>query len=255
MSVKIMLDAGHHGNYNHSPVLDSYYESHAMWKLHLLLKQELEAFGFTVFTTRKELEKDLPLLERGMAAKGCDVFLSLHSNACGTEAVDRVEVYYPVVSAVKDDRGENLAKTLALAVARCMGVKDGVAKVKASKVYPDTEYYGVMRGASNAGVPLYFILEHSFHTNLRAAKWLSDESNLRKLAREEAMVLYRFFAVRRDGDVNLDGKVDREDTAVLKRAVLQGEALSDEQKKTADMNDDGLVNGLDYMILKSLLED
>ena len=63
MSVKIMLDAGHHGNYNHSPVLDSYYESHAMWKLHLLLKQELEAFvGLYEKVwkqTKKKIRKDL----------------------------------------------------------------------------------------------------------------------------------------------------------------------------------------------------
>lgn len=256
MSVKIMLDAGHHGSYNHSPVLETYYESHAMWKLHLLLKQELEAFGFTVFTTREDPDKDLPVLERGLAAKGCDVFLSLHSNACGSETVNRVEVYYPVDSlADENDRGENLANALASAIADCMGIENRVAKVKPSKVYPDTEYYGVMRGACNAGVPLYFILEHSFHTNLKAAKWLSDEKNLRKLAREEARVFYRFFALTRDGDVNLDGKIDGEDTAALKRAVLQGESLSDAQKKTADMNDDGLVNGLDYLILKALLED
>lgn len=255
MSIKIMLDAGHHGNYNHSPVLESYYESRAMWKLHLFLKEELESYGFTVLTTRKDPEKDLSLLERGQAAKGCDLFLSLHSNACDTESVDRVEVYHPIPALRKDGRGEILGKALALAVARCMGVEQGVAKTKASKVYADAEYYGVMRGACKAGVPLYFILEHSFHTNLAAAKWLSDENNLRKLAKEEALVFYRFFAIFRKGDVNLDGKVSKEDAALLKQALLNGETLSEEQTKTADMNADGLVNGLDYLILKVLLED
>lgn len=261
MSMKIMLDAGHHGNYNRSPVLEGYYESHAMWKLHLFLKEELESYGFTVLTTRKELEKDLPLLDRGMAAEGCDVFLSLHSNACNTESVDRVEIYCPIPEKDKDGNGQILGKALALAVARCMGVEQGVAKVKESKVYKGTEYYGVMRGACKAGVPLYFILEHSFHTNLRAAKWLSSEENLRKLAKEEALVFCRFFTicreedVFREGDVNLDGKVNDEDAAALKKAVMHLASLTEEQKKTADMNADGLVNGLDYLILKALLAD
>lgn len=261
MSMKIMLDAGHHGNYNRSPVLETYYESHAMWKLHLFLKEELESYGFTVLTTRKEREKDLPLLDRGRAAKGCDVFLSLHSNACDDPTVDRVEVYHPIPALRKGGHGEVLGKALALAVARCMGVEKGVAKTKESKVYPDTEYYGVMRGACKAGVPLYFILEHSFHTNPKAVGWLSDDNNLRKLAKEEALVFCRFFAicceedVFREGDVNLDGKVNAEDVAFLKRALLKEEELTEEQKKTADMNADGLVNGLDYMILKTLLAD
>ena len=255
MSIKIMLDAGHHGNYNRSPVLESYYESHAMWKLHLFLKEELESYGFTVLTTRGEMEKDLPVLDRGIAAKGCDVFLSLHSNACDTESVDRVEIYYPSVGKEKDDRGLLLGKALAMAAANCMGVTTHAAKTKESKVYPNTEYYGVMRGACKAGVPLYFILEHSFHTNLRAAKWLSEESNLRKLAKEEALVFYRFFTICPKGDLNGDGKADGEDLALLKKAVLLRAELTKEQKETADMNDDGLANGLDYLILKALLED
>jgi hypothetical protein len=190
-----------------------------------------------------------------MAAKGCDVFLSLHSNACDTESVDRVEIYYPSVGKEKDDRGLLLGKALAMAAANCMGVTAHAAKTKESKVYPNTEYYGVMRGACKAGVPLYFILEHSFHTNLRAAKWLSEERNLRKLAKEEALVFYRFFTICPKGDLNGDGRADGEDLALLKKAVLLRAELTEEQKETADMNDDGLANGLDYLILKALLED
>ena len=136
-----------------------------------------------------------------------------------------------------------------------MGVQTHAVKTKESKVYPNTEYYGVMRGACKVGVPLYFILEHSFHTNLRAAKWLSVEENLRKLAKEEALVFYRFFTICPKGDLTGDGKTDDEDLALLKKAILQKEELTKEQKETADMNDDGLANGLDYLILKALLED
>lgn len=86
--VKICIDAGHVGsNYNQSPVVKTYFESAAMWKLHLLLKAALKKKGFEVVTTRAKQENDLGVYQRGAAAKGCDVFLSLHSNACGTESV------------------------------------------------------------------------------------------------------------------------------------------------------------------------
>lgn len=69
--VKICVDAGHVGsNYNQSPVVKTYFESEAMWKLHLLLKAELKKKGFEVITTRAKQEKDLGVYQRGTAAKG-----------------------------------------------------------------------------------------------------------------------------------------------------------------------------------------
>ena len=55
--VKIMLDAGHYGKYNQG-VNKNYYESEAMWKLHLLLKAELEKYGFEVGTTSRARPKE-----------------------------------------------------------------------------------------------------------------------------------------------------------------------------------------------------
>ena len=65
MAYKICLDAGHYGQYNQSPVVPEYYESEMTWKLHLLLKAELEKYGFEVKTTRADQTKDM------------DVYLSL----------------------------------------------------------------------------------------------------------------------------------------------------------------------------------
>ena len=100
MSKKICLDAGHVGSkYNQSPVVKTYYESAMVWALHLKLKAQLEARGFQVVTTRASIDTDLGVYERGTASKGCDVFISLHSNACGTESVD-----YPVVYRAYDNK-------------------------------------------------------------------------------------------------------------------------------------------------------
>ena len=71
----LCLDAGHAGEYNQSPVVAAYYESNMNWKLHLLLKAELEGYGIQVKTTRASQGRDLALDKRGKAAKGCDLFL------------------------------------------------------------------------------------------------------------------------------------------------------------------------------------
>ena len=56
------------------------------------------------------------------------------------------------------------------------------------------DYYGVIRGAAAVGT-IGLILEHSFHTNTRATNWLMKESNLARLAEEEAIVIAEYFDV------------------------------------------------------------
>lgn len=82
--IKICLDAGHYGKYNRSPVNGTYFESDMSWKLHLKLKSALEARGMEVITTRTTQAGDLGLEARGKKSAGCDLFLSLHSNACNS---------------------------------------------------------------------------------------------------------------------------------------------------------------------------
>ncbi|MBR5858441.1 MAG: N-acetylmuramoyl-L-alanine amidase [Clostridia bacterium] len=246
MQYKIMLDAGHYGKRNQSPAVPEYYESIQMWRLHLLLKRELEGYGFTVDTTRDVQEKDLAVVKRGEKSSGYDLFLSLHSNAVGSggEAVDRVDVYAPI-----DNRNnaDELGLTLVKAVAECMGVTVGKCKTRKGK---NGEYYGVLRGASNVGCPLYYIIEHSFHTNERAAKWLLDEENLARLARVEAAVIAIYFGIKREyplGDVDMNGVLDVYDIALIKRAYFGTVKLTDEQKRLADINTDGVIDVFDYL--------
>jgi len=93
--VKVCLDAGHIGStYNQSPVVKTCYESAMVWELHLKLKAALEQRGFEVMTTRATINTPMDVYARGAAAKGCDAFLSLHSNACNSESVDCSVSYY-----------------------------------------------------------------------------------------------------------------------------------------------------------------
>lgn len=188
--IKICLDAGHVGSkYNQSPVVKTYYESAMNWKLHLKLKAKLEARGFEVITTRADIDTDLGVYERGAASKGCNVFISIHSNACSTESVD-----YPVVYRAYDNLND--VDVLALQIAKKIGELMGTnqaGRTATRKNSAGGEYYGVLRGARAVGTPFYMLIEHSFHTNTAATKWLSVDANLDKLAVAEAELLADYF--------------------------------------------------------------
>lgn len=191
--IKICLDAGHVGSkYNQSPVVKTYYESAMVWKLHLKLKAELETRGFEVITTRADIDTDLGVYKRGAASKGCNVFISLHSNACSTESVD-----YPVVYRAYDNLND--VDVLALQIAKKIGELMGTnqaGRTATRKNSAGGEYYGVLRGARAVGTPFYMLIEHSFHTNTAATKWLSVDANLDKLAVAEAELLADYFGVK-----------------------------------------------------------
>lgn len=202
--VKVCLDAGHFKKYNRCPGIPEYYESEMVWKLHLLLKKYLEQLGIEVVTTRADKNKDLDLKERGMASQGCDLFLSLHSNAVGggmNEGIDHVAVYHLVNDTTTDvdEISKAFAEKIAPVIAQTMGVEDGF-KILTKKSENDRNkdgifndnYYGVLNGARLANTP-GLILEHGFHTHSKTVRWLLDDANLDKLAKEEAECIYQFF--------------------------------------------------------------
>ena len=215
MSKKICLDAGHVGSkYNQSPVVKTYYESAMVWALHLKLKAQLEARGFQVVTTRASIDTDLGVYERGTASKGCDIFISLHSNACGTESVD-----YPVVYRAYDNK--NYVDTLALKLAKKVGELMGTTQAGRTATRKNSsggEYYGVLRGARAVGTPCYMLIEHSFHTNTKATKWLSKDANLDKLAVAEAAILAEFFG--------MESSTESEKTAIMGKAQATAQQMA-----------------------------
>lgn len=202
----VMLDAGHYGKYNRSPVVKDYYESQVMWKLHLMLEEELEKLGMAVTITRANQNKDMGLKARGQESKGADLLLSLHSNAASSENVDYVVAYhlYPDDGTKIDEQSKELAGMLAPVVAKTMGVKQGgrTATRKGSGDWNgdgklNDNYYSVLNGARLVGTPA-IIMEHSFHTNKAAAQWLMKDENLRKLAQAEAKVIAQYFGMEQE---------------------------------------------------------
>lgn len=213
--VKICLDAGHYGKYNRSPAVKEYYESDMNWKLHLLLKKYLEQYGFEVIQTRSNQATDMGLTARGKASKGCDLFISIHSNAVGSGVNESVD--YPVVYVPLNGSGTAIGKLLADCIASTMGTKQK-GEVKTRKGSGDWDYYSVIHGAVSVGVP-GVILEHSFHTNTRSTKWLLDDSNLDKLAKAEAVVIADYYGNKKTETANNQKGMIEVNVSVLKKGA------------------------------------
>ena len=184
-----------------------------MFEYAYILKPELEKYGFKVVVTRKTVEDDPTLSQRGKIAGECgaDLMLSLHSNAPGHSIDPQTgEKYYDpsvcgmvTVPSIADlEFNHPLAEMLAQADAEVMG--NGVRAVftKESGSYPGEDYYGVLRWSVRYGCKHAIIVEHGFHTNPEDSKWLMSDDNLKILAQTETRVLCDYFGIDRKFDEN-----------------------------------------------------
>lgn len=195
-AVKIMLDPGHIAGYNHG-AYDLYYEGTKMWELFTYLREELRSYGFHVDCTRSNSSTDVAPYDRGLSAAGHDMFISLHSDGSSDPASNHVSVYYDVNN---KNNASVLAQTFSNTVKDTMNRVGNLnitrAKIK-TKSYdtdnPDLNYHAVLRGAATTDCPLYFIIEHSFHTNYDSCYCLYQSDNLRALAVAEAAVINDFY--------------------------------------------------------------
>lgn len=221
--MKICLDAGHYSKYNQSPVHKGYWESDFTWKFHLMLKSELEKRGFTVITTRSDKNTDLALETRGKTAKGCDLFLSIHSNASSESNSDYAVACCMVDDAntTIDDKSVEIGGKLANAVTELMTGKKNSGKVWRRRG-DFGDYYGVIRGAKSVGVP-GVLMEHGFHTNYANTIFLLDDTNLLTLAKSEADIIAEFFNVKPkiDGDMDGDGQLTSYDALKILQEVVK----------------------------------
>ena len=225
MKPRVMLDAGHYGKYNRSPAVPDYWESEMTWRLHLALRRELEARGCEVGVTRAAQGEDLPVYRRGALAAGYDAFFSLHSNAAGASV--REETDHPVVYRLAGDgEGEALASDLARAVADLMRTREA-GRTATRVTSSGGEYYGVLRGAREAGCPHAFIVEHSFHTATAPSRWLLDPANIDALAAREAELIARFLGAAGGGKE--DGHPVSDETKKRIAALEQRVAALEEQ--------------------------
>ena len=189
-TMKICLDAGHHGKYNQSPADNRYYESDMAWKLTELQKKYLQQHGFEVITTRTNQATDRDLYDRGAASKGCDLFISNHSNAVASTVNNSVD--YPAAYCAINHSADAVGLLLAQVVESYIGTKQA-ARIQ-NRSGNNGDYYAVLRGATAVGTP-GLILEHSFHTNAAITAWLLDDNNLDRLAQAEASATAMYYGI------------------------------------------------------------
>ena len=197
MSTKFCIDQGHYPGGNKG-VCPDYYEGNRMFQLGLYLKEELEKYeGFSAILTRKTVEDNPDLADWGRMAieNGCQVFVSLHTNAYSSPAACGVSVIY----SLKRPDTKAFGSTIGRDIAALMRQGDGVTYFRSAytRTYPgttDTDYYAVIRNAVRGDVVKYaYILEQGFHTNPSECAWLSDDDNLRALAQTEAAAFAKLF--------------------------------------------------------------
>lgn len=190
--MKITIDAGHYGKYNQSDVVKEYYESVFNWKMANYMKEYFEKNGITVKMTRESINHNIEIFDRGYKAKGSDMFISIHSNACNDSNVD-----YPVVIRGFDEpTTDKLAISLANIIAEIMNTKQKGRSYTKKLTTKNDEWYGVLRGARKANVKYRYIIEHSFHTNKAAAQFLLKDENIRKLAFEECELICQYLGYK-----------------------------------------------------------
>ena len=181
--MKICIDAGHYAEYNQSPVCASYYESYMTWYLHRMIGAILEVEGAEVVYTRDNQRTDKPVYDRGRCAAGCDVMVSIHSNASSNTRKRSIHVYRSVET---PGAATALSNAIAARLAPCMDA-DGVGDLtNESSNHPGRDYYGIFKGATDAKCPIVILIEHSYHTNELSTHMLRDWARLSAIAQIDA---------------------------------------------------------------------
>lgn len=212
--LKICLDPGHAG-YQNQGIIKKYYESVMTWTLVGYLKKEFEKYPnievkLTKFSLNQEIRKkngEADIYKRGTLAKGCDIFISIHSNDAGSgKFAEKVDYPLAIVSAKTKKNGSKLydvaaplGKRLAISVKSTMKTRQDY-RVWVKKQKGDRDWYGVIRGAAAVKVP-GIILEHSFHSNKRMCEWLLNKKNLKKMAKNEAAVIAKYYGIRKTDEI------------------------------------------------------
>ena len=194
MAILVCIDPGHVKNYNRGAYAN-YYEGNKMYDLAIMLKEEIEKYNnISAFITRNNVSDNPTLEYRAKLAlsKGARCFLSLHSDATGTESVNRVSCFRSLTMPNAEYLGKKLMDAVVATIGQDIPISNNTGVFTRDNGY-GRDYYGVLRNCVGGSVKEAFILEHGFHTNYKNSLWLYSNDNLRKLAIAEAKVLANYY--------------------------------------------------------------
>lgn len=207
--MKICLDPGHYDSYNPG-VAAGYTEGDFTWTYYQMMKERLERFGVEIVCTRESKDTypgypgDDKLQARGKMAEGCDLFISIHSNAPSKELKEEdPEAYYSKNQVVTHwsvrSGGEMIAKKICNAISNLLRSEWGSINspemyAVESEKHPGYDYYGVLKGAASVGVPA-IIVEHSFHTFAEYCEWVMAGNNMERMCDVEVGAIVEFYGL------------------------------------------------------------
>ncbi|MDO5558440.1 MAG: glycoside hydrolase family 2 TIM barrel-domain containing protein [Oscillospiraceae bacterium] len=103
----------------------------------------------------------------------------------------------------------------------------------------------------------YLLSKMTFTDDQSSAADMNDDSivNILDMILLKAKLTYFDTSIGKTfrGDVDMDGKIGASDSVSLKKYLMKGSELDLTQKYSADMNGDGIVNSLDYILMKSIV--
>lgn len=195
--MKICLDPGHGGSDRANRGPTGYIEADGVLDIALTCRDILTKAGVEVFMTR-DRDKTVELYDRPKLAinAGCDLYISIHTNAADTKSARGCETFYTLTNEWKNSKHSEIAKCLAkLAqefVVKATGLEDRGIKTKTvtrtdSPIY-NMDWYAVIRRFNGPAI----ILEAGFHSNPQDEALLKTSEFRNKIARAlaEAILYY-----------------------------------------------------------------
>lgn len=182
--MKILLDAGHGPGkfYNRGSLIGNEGDNNFLFSM--ILKSELEKYdGVEVALTRQKITDNPSLKSRGKMAQGCDLFLSLHSNAFN--GIANGFVLFDDVTKPNDV----LARALSKSIGGAFRTNRGVHRKQLPDVKDD--WYAVLRyNEANSGM----LLEYGFHDNLQDVQVYTNMREM--LARLTAQPIVEYYKLK-----------------------------------------------------------
>lgn len=203
----IMLDPGHGGN-DPGALGFGLRESDLVLSIGKYCHQALSRYAKTKVYMTRTADTFVDLKPRSDFAKsvGADLFVSLHINSSPASSANGAEIWipspgtwFPAFNGVGEELArEMLSKLKALGLVDRGTIWDNYEVNGEKKYYPDGSWadsLSVIRNCREAGITA-ILVEHGFISNQSDAKFLSSETNLKKLGEADAQGIVDYYGLK-----------------------------------------------------------
>lgn len=199
-TIVIALDPGHSGADTGAVcpeygMIGQYSEQACNWKMAVAAKAYLEQYQNVKVVLTKSEHESVVLSDRCERANAADahLFVSFHCNSGGS-TIQGCEVFTSVKEPYKSNTMQ-LARDITNGLSTGMGFVNRGIKQRESTENPGNDYYGMIRGNIENGMPA-ILIEHAFVSNEHDAKILGNDGNLLAMGQIDARAIAKYFALK-----------------------------------------------------------